>query len=81
MVAGYRAAGGTIQAESRDVLYTVLNNWLGWLRYNLRRALGEDAAGPQEQDIGMREAEATLVAVRALGISVDVWASWLDGAR
>jgi Ser/Thr protein kinase RdoA (MazF antagonist) len=81
VVAGYRAAGGTIQAESRDVLYTVLNNWLGWLRYNLRRTLGEDAAGPEEQDVGMREAQATLVAVRALAANIETWGRWINAGK
>jgi thiamine kinase-like enzyme len=78
VVAGYRDAGGAQHAESRDVLYVVLYQWLTWLHFNARRALGELGADSEARHLAEREVTTTLGAVRALGAHVDRWASWLD---
>lgn len=78
VVAGYRAAGGTIQAEGRDALYVALWSWLDWVRYMAPRSLGDGAATDEERAIATSETLKTLGAVRTLGEQVDLWASRLE---
>jgi Ser/Thr protein kinase RdoA (MazF antagonist) len=76
--AGYREAGGTLQADGRDALYVTLWGWLDWVRYTAPRSLGEGAVTDEERAIAMRETIKTLGAVRELAEHVDLWAGRLE---
>jgi Ser/Thr protein kinase RdoA (MazF antagonist) len=76
VLAGYRAEGGTIQADGRDTLYVTLWGWLDWVRYTAPRSLGAETA--EERAIAMTETIKTLGAVRELGDHLDLWANRLE---
>jgi Ser/Thr protein kinase RdoA (MazF antagonist) len=78
VLAGYRAVGGTLQADGRDTLFVTLWSWLDWVRYTAPRSLGDGGATAEERAIGMRETLTTLAAVRELGAHLDLWASRLE---
>jgi Ser/Thr protein kinase RdoA (MazF antagonist) len=78
VLAGYRDAGGTIQADGRDTLYVTLWSWLDWVRYMAPRSLGDGAATAEERAVAMTETFKTLGAVRELGEHLDLWANRLE---
>jgi thiamine kinase-like enzyme len=78
VLAGYRDAGGAIQADGRDALYVTLWSWLDWVRYMAPRSLGDGATTDEERAIGTSETLKTLGAVRTLGEQLDLWASRLE---
>ncbi len=77
-LAGYRAAGGPARDAGRDALWGCLGGWLGWLRFNLARSLGDEGADAAERALGRRETVATLATIRRYTAGLDGWAGWLD---
>jgi Ser/Thr protein kinase RdoA (MazF antagonist) len=76
---GYRGAGGSVQEAGRDALAGCLGSWLDWLQFSMRRSMGEQGAGPDERDLGVRETVASLAALRTLAANLETWGHWIDG--
>jgi aminoglycoside phosphotransferase (APT) family kinase protein len=77
----YRNAGGLLQIAGLDALHGCLGNWLNWLTYSIRRALGDVTSEPEEQMLGLHETISTLAILRLLSKHKDVWATVVDGNR
>jgi len=75
---GYRRAGGVACDAGRDALHGVMGNWLNWLEFNTRRALGATAEGSDERALGVRETVRTLDILRRLAENLERWGGLLD---
>jgi thiamine kinase-like enzyme len=74
----YREAGAVLQVAGRDALHGCMGNWLHWLAYNLRRALGELTSEPDQQALGLHEVHNTLAILHSLSAHKDLWSQWID---
>ena len=52
--------------RSYDELFGIAYTWVEWLEYNIRRALGMEAADAQEQHLGEAEVKKTIERIRYL---------------
>ena len=59
----YRADGGLLPSRW-EPLYYANTNMLGWLEYNLKRALGLESSGETERSLGVSQSKSTLAWLR-----------------
>lgn len=52
--------------RSYDQLFGIAYTWLEWLEYNIRRALGQEAASPEEIRLGEEEVKNTIGRIKYL---------------
>lgn len=52
--------------RSYDELFGIAYNWLEWLEYNIRRALGQETASPEEFALGQQEVQNTIERIKYL---------------
>jgi Ser/Thr protein kinase RdoA (MazF antagonist) len=76
LLAGYQSAGGTLHASIDDALAGVLGRWLGWLEWNLRRAL-DATSTPQEQASATSELDTALAVLPRLAAALGQVAGWV----
>ncbi|MBV9231349.1 MAG: aminoglycoside phosphotransferase family protein [Chloroflexi bacterium] len=78
---GYISAGGKVQETGIDALHGLIEIWLGWLLFNMRRSLGETTASEDERQLGIRETTSILAILRSITTHAGTWAAWLDKWR
>lgn len=78
VIDGYGTVAPRPPGAAGDALCARLGGWLGWLRYNARRALGETGADTEGRALGLREANAAAATLRRLVDGIDTWSGWLD---
>ena len=75
---GYLSAGGIFYEQGKNALCGCIGNWLGWLRYNLCRALGDVSHDAEQQALGISEVVNTLAILRSLTGRLEELAHLID---
>lgn len=77
VIQGYLGSGGSISETWEDAVYANFAGRLEWLEYNMKRSIGIVASDEEERQLGIRETEATLAALRLMADQAGTWCSWL----
>lgn len=65
----YRCEAPLSSDEIQYGLQACFGNWLGWLHFNMRRALGQTTSDPEEQALGAGQTVGTLATMRRVEAS------------
>jgi thiamine kinase-like enzyme len=78
LIRGYQSSGGKLaNKDIRNSFYGLAGNWLAWLEFNIRRALGECTSNKEEQRFGAKMAIETVGTLMRLKNNVDKFIGYI----
>lgn len=78
LITGYQTSGGKLaNKDIKNAFYGLAGNWLAWLEFNIRRAIGECTSKREEQQFGTKMAIETLGTLMRLKNNVDKFVGYI----